>query len=55
MVYMKGQVENSKCGNEWMNEQTCKLIVWEGKCEVNFEGWLDILEEQQRYIRLGRI
>ena len=47
MVYMKSQVENSKCEswNEWMNEWACKWINWEGKCEAKFEGWLDILED----------
>ena len=57
MVYMKGQVDNSKCEsmNEWMSEHASGLIIWEGKCEANFEGWLDILEEQQSYIWWGRI
>ena len=30
MIYMKGQVENSKIG---MSEYASVLIVWEGKCE----------------------
>ena len=42
MIYIKGQVENSKWGNEWMNERACKLT----DCvRENFEGWLDILDE----------
>ena len=38
MVFMKGQVENSKCGmNECMSEHASGLIVWERKCEENLK------------------
>lgn len=50
-VYMKGQVENSKC-NEWV----CKCIdCLEKETVSEFEGWLDILKEQQSCIWSGRI
>ena len=44
---MKGQVENSKCMNEraWKWNDCLRKKVRE-----NFEGWSDILEEQQSYI-----
>ena len=56
-VYIKDQVENCKCvrmcESEWMNERACKWLF--EKVRENFEGWLDILEEQQSYIQLDRI